>query len=270
MTHSRSVSVLLTILILNSSILTHTILMRSAASVLQNDCITSDAFRQQDLPTALYEKMMATESFSSHWSDILTTSMLNSHFHPRKLSFYTEPFYLYKKKSYLSLRKYYEAIWKDLRYFPVAGSNISFENSWMAPRNYGGSRHHEGTDLFGRITQPGYYPIISMTDGTIEQKGWLPLGGYRIGIRSPSGGYFYYAHLSSYAGGLIPGDQVSAGDILGFMGNTGYGREGTSGKFPVHLHLGIYISAPGGQEISVNPYPVLCCLRKNIRKYRYY
>ena len=42
-----------------------------------------------------------------------------------------------------------------------------------------------------------------------------------------------------------------------YMGDTGYGtEEGTKGKFPVHLHLGIYVYDKG-QEISVNPYPAL-------------
>ena len=47
-------------------------------------------------------------------------------------------------------------------------------------------------------------------------------------------------------------------------------EEGTSGMFPVHLHLGIYITTPEGQEISVNPYHILQCLRKKIRKCTYY
>ena len=55
----------------------------------------------------------------------------------------------------------------------------------------------------------------------------------------------------------VVGQTVKAGDLLGFMGDTGYGtREGTKGKFPVHLHLGIYIDS-GGEEVSVNPYPAL-------------
>ena len=101
----------------------------------------------------------------------------------------------------------------------------------------------------------GLYPIVSMTDGVVENKGWLEKGGYRIGIKAPSGAYFYYAHLDSYAK-LEIGDEIKAGDIRGFMGDSGYGPEGTTGKFPVHLHLGIYIY-PEGEEISVNPYWVL-------------
>ena len=73
------------------------------------------------------------------------------------------------------------------------------------------------------------------------------------GLRA--GAYFYYAHLDSYAN-LKVGDQVKAGQLLGFMGDTGYGEAGTKGMFPVHLHLGIYIY-PDGTEMSINPYAIL-------------
>ena len=111
--------------------------------------------------------------------------------------------------------------------------------------------------------------MISMTDGKIEKIGWLPLGGYRIGIRSPHGGYFYYAHLASYEKYFQTGETVEAGQILGFMGDTGYGEEGMSGKFPVHLHLGIYINPQGKEELSVNPYYVLQAMEKKVKKYTY-
>ena len=71
----------------------------------------------------------------------------------------------------------------------------------------------------------------------------------RIGITAPTGAYFYYAHLDSYAE-LEKGDPVKAGDLLGYMGDSGYGEEGTTGEFPVHLHLGIYLKE-GTEEISV-------------------
>ena len=102
--------------------------------------------------------------------------------------------------------------------------------------------------------EEGYFPVISMTDGVVEKKGWLELGGYRLGIRSPSGGYYYYAHLNSYADGIEEGKEIKAGSVIGTMGSTGYGEEGTSGKFDVHLHLGIYY---GDDEISFNPYALL-------------
>ena len=52
------------------------------------------------------------------------------------------------------------------------------------------------------------------------------------------------------------------------MGDSGYGPEGTGGKFAVHLHLGIYVY-DGGEEISVNPYFVLLYLENKKLKYAY-
>jgi len=169
--------------------------------------------------------------------------------------------------------KYTKAIWDDVTYFPISESitdkkmTVNYANSWMAERTYGGKRGHEGTDIMANENIPGVYPIVSMTDGIIRSKGWLEKGGYRIGVEAPSGAYFYYAHLDSYASVEI-GDEVQAGDLLGFMGDTGYGPEGTTGKFPVHLHVGIYIY-PDGQEISVNPYWVLRYLEKRRVKCSY-
>lgn len=154
-----------------------------------------------------------------------------------------------------------EAIWNDVVYFPVPVSDthkdytVSYVDSWLSQRTFGGKRGHEGTDLMASEDRPGLYPVVSMTDGTVASKGWLPKGGYRLGILSPSGGYFYYAHLDSYAA-LEEGDRVSAGDILGFMGDSGYGPEGTTGMFATHLHVGIYIY-PREKETSINPYWIL-------------
>ena len=153
------------------------------------------------------------------------------------------------------------AIWNDVKYFPIPQSlddtedKISYVDSWMFERNYGGKRGHEGTDIMAEKNTPGYYPVVSMTDGVVTEKGWLEKGGWRIGITAPTGAYFYYAHLDSYAE-LEKGDSVKAGDLLGYMGDSGYVEEGTTGEFPVHLHLGIYLKE-GTEEISVNPYPVL-------------
>lgn len=159
------------------------------------------------------------------------------------------------------LYEYNKAVIADLTCFPVprmkdGKADISYVDSWYQPRTYGGERKHEGTDLMASNNKRGYFPVISMTDGIVEKKGWLEQGGYRIGIRSPSGGYFYYAHLDSYAPELKEGDNVIAGQLLGFMGDSGYGKEGTRGQFDVHLHVGIYVNADSG-EMSINPYSIL-------------
>lgn len=169
----------------------------------------------------------------------------------------------------------YGIFWEDLQYFPVAGrkevqgQQFFFENSWHARRTFQGERLHEGCDIFGREEKSGYYPILSMTDGIVEKVGWLPLGGYRIGIRSPGGGYFYYAHLSSYAREFQTGEQIKAGEVLGFLGDTGYGEEGTAGKFVPHLHLGIYVRTQTEEEHALNPYPVLQFLQKRQKNFFY-
>ncbi len=150
----------------------------------------------------------------------------------------------------------------ETRFFPIAGSGLeelSFEyvDSWQADRSFGGDRHHEGCDIITSVNRRGVYPVVSMTDGTVEQLGWLKLGGWRIGIRSPGGMYYYYAHLESYAEDLQVGSEVLAGQFLGFVGDSGYGEEGTTGQFVVHLHLGIYVPDENGEDQAVDPYPFL-------------
>ena len=154
------------------------------------------------------------------------------------------------------------ALWSDLKYFPVAASTrnekltVSYENSWKFERTFGGNRYHEGCDIMADVNERGRYPVVSISDGVVEKMGWLPQGGYRIGIRGTSGAYFYYAHLESY-GEIQVGDSVRAGELLGYMGDSGYGEEGTVGQFAVHLHFGIYIPTKNNKEMSVNPYPML-------------
>lgn len=162
---------------------------------------------------------------------------------------------------------------KEVSYFPVAESSVdkafktSYVNTWMSERSYGGKRGHEGIDIMASVNERGVYPVISMTDGVVTNLGWLEQGGYRIGITSDSGIYYYYAHLDSYSN-IVDGQRVKAGDFLGFMGDSGYGQEGTKGKFPVHLHIGIYLYDEG-KEISVNPYYILCYLENKKLKYAY-
>lgn len=161
----------------------------------------------------------------------------------------------------------------DVVYFPVAESSVdkalktSYVNSWMSERTFGGKRGHEGVDIMASKNIRGLYPVISMTDGVITNLGWLEKGGYRIGIASDSGIYYYYAHLDSYSN-VKKGQRVKAGDLLGFMGDSGYGPEGTTGKFAVHLHVGIYLYEDG-KEISVNPYYLLRSIEKKKLKYAY-
>ncbi|MDE7365771.1 MAG: M23 family metallopeptidase [Lachnospiraceae bacterium] len=153
-----------------------------------------------------------------------------------------------------------EAVRRDLNCFPVEKSyiqDVSYVDSWYGERTFGGERRHEGTDIMSIPNVSGEIPVISMTDGKVKNIGWLRLGGWRIGIESETGIYYYYAHLHSYATNLKEGDPVYAGQLLGFMGDSGYGEEGTTGMFDVHLHVGIYFYDAQGREISMNPYSFL-------------
>ena len=157
-----------------------------------------------------------------------------------------------------------DAIRADFQIFPIPESTlhpkytVSYEDSWMTARSFGGERGHEGTDLMLSPDRRGIFPVLSMTDGVVEKQGWLPQGGYRLGIRSDRGIYYYYAHLYDYAEGIEEGTIVVSGQLLGFAGDTGYSNiEGTVGNFPVHLHVGIYYNDTKGQETAVNPYPFL-------------
>ena len=158
---------------------------------------------------------------------------------------------------------------EELMMFPIPQSvmhpeyQASFEDSWMSERTFGGERGHEGTDIMLNPDVRGLFPVLSMTDGVVEKKGWLPKGGYRLGIRSSGGIYYYYAHFYDYAEGIEPGTNVVAGQFLGFAGDSGYSNiEGTVGNFPVHLHIGIYYDDEEGIETPVNPYPFLASLEK--------
>ena len=146
----------------------------------------------------------------------------------------------------------------DLETFPVpAGYDYRFENSWYAERTYGGTRRHYGTDIMDPNNQKGIIPIVSMSQGIVENIGWNNMGGYRVGVRTKNGAYIYYAHLDKYAPKLKAGSKVETGDLLGYMGDSGYGEEGTVGEFPVHLHIGIATKALGNKEAWINPYFLL-------------
>ena len=170
-------------------------------------------------------------------------------------------------------RKMLSNVENEVTYFPIPESTVdkslkvSYVDSWMGERKYKGTSGHEGTDIMALKNERGVYPVLSMTDGTITNLGWLEKGGYRIGVTADSGTYYYYAHLDSYAN-IQKGDRVKAGQLLGYMGDTGYGEEGTKGKFDVHLHVGIY-SYEEGREVSVNPYYVLLYLENKKLKYAY-
>lgn len=131
-------------------------------------------------------------------------------------------------------------------------SDYSYRSTWGAARSYGGYRIHEGTDIFAHHG----VPVRSTCYGVIEVKGWNRLGGWRIGIRDINNVYHYYAHLSGFDKNVKVGDIVEPGQVVAWVGSSGYGKPGTQGKFPPHLHYGVYRDA-GLVEWSFDPYPSL-------------
>lgn len=252
--------------------------------------ITSDRFRQLNITCTTEEISTYAESIGADKGELMivcecmfdgdiSSANISS---INKSSFVRIRNYLKKKQPQLfNLEKNtYNGLLADIKYFPVPRSNkrkewVNYVNSWNYERTYKGNRTHEGTDVMGDINKDGIYPVVSVSDGYISNIGWLELGGWRIGIASPSGIYYYYAHLDSYAKEYKEGDVIRAGDIIGYMGSTGYSKvEGTKNKFPVHLHFGIYITpdpdiAADYEEIALNPYNILKINENNTLIYSY-
>ncbi|ASA26489.1 peptidase M23 [Paenibacillus donghaensis] len=137
--------------------------------------------------------------------------------------------------------------------FPLPlGTMYSYRSTWGTGRSWGGARIHEGTDLFA----PHGLTVRSTCYGLVETKGWNRYGGWRIGIRDIDNRYHYYAHLTGYDKSVSRGDVVIPGQTIGWVGSSGYGNPGTQGKFPPHLHYGIYKDR-GMTEWAFDPYPSL-------------
>ncbi|WP_062047478.1 M23 family metallopeptidase [Bacillus sp. JCM 19034] len=141
--------------------------------------------------------------------------------------------------------------------------NYSYRSTWGDRRGWGGRRIHEGTDIFANYN----VPILATSYGIVEIKGWNKYGGWRIGIRDLNNVYHYYAHLSGFEKGIKQGTVVAPGDVIGYCGSSGYGKPGTQGKFPPHLHYGMYRDN-GYSEWSFDPYPSLRKWERETRQNR--
>ncbi len=158
-------------------------------------------------------------------------------------------------------------------YFPLArGFEYNHYDDFGAGRTYGYKRKHLGHDMMGRIGTP----IIAIESGVVEAIGWNQYGGWRIGIRSfDNKRYYYYAHLRQnypYAEGLEEGSVVTAGDVIGYMGHTGYStKENVNNIEVTHLHWGLELifdeqRRADGYEIWVDVYPLTQFLRKHTQE----
>jgi len=136
----------------------------------------------------------------------------------------------------------------------------TYEDGFGDDRSFGGERSHEGIDIIA----PKGTPVYAAASGTVTKLGWLELGGWRIGVEDENGIYYYYAHLSAY-GKYKVGDCVKAGDVLGYVGSTGYGPEGTSDQMVAHLHFGMYQN-----DRAFNAYSFLKAWEAGRTSYTYY
>lgn len=153
---------------------------------------------------------------------------------------------------------------------PIAsGFPYSDFDDFGTARSYGFKRQHLGHDMMGQVGTP----IIAVESGIVEALGWNQYGGWRIGIRSlDNKRYYYYAHLRKnypYQSNLEIGSRVQAGDVIGYMGRTGYSRkENTNNIDEPHLHFGIQLifdesQKEGNNEIWISCYELVKFLRQN-------
>ena len=161
-------------------------------------------------------------------------------------------------------------------YSPIAKTfPYSDYDDFGVGRSYGYQRRHLGHDLMAAVGTP----VIAVESGVVEAMGWNQYGGWRIGIRSDDKKrYYYYAHLLKdhpFADGLQEGSRVEAGDVIGFMGRTGYSTtENVNNIEKVHLHFGLELIFDESQkecnsEIWIDVYDIVSLLnqhRSSVRK----
>jgi peptidoglycan LD-endopeptidase LytH len=156
----------------------------------------------------------------------------------------------------------YETLDLDKHAFPLpVRVNYSYKNTWGDARGWGGRRIHEGTDIFANYGTP----VRSTCYGIVEMKGWNKYGGWRVGIRDINNTYHYFGHLNGFSKDLNVGQIVEPGMMIGSVGSSGYGPPGTSGKFPPHLHYGMY-KDNGFTEWSFDPFPYLKAWEREERR----
>ena len=153
---------------------------------------------------------------------------------------------------------------------PIAkGFGYSHYDDFGDSRTFGYRRTHLGNDLIGSIGTP----VIAVESGTVEMIGWNMYGGWRLGIRSLDGKRsYYYAHLRKnrpYAQGIVLGQTVTAGDVIGYLGMTGYSiKENVNNITTPHLHFGMQLvfdesQKEGINQIWIDVYNLVRLLQKN-------
>lgn len=167
-----------------------------------------------------------------------------------------------------------EKVWVTkygLKAFSPIAKNFPYSDydDFGVARSYGYKRQHLGHDMMGQVGTP----VIAVESGYVEALGWNQYGGWRIGIRSFDGKrYYYYAHLRKnypYQSSLSVGSTVTAGDVIGYLGRTGYSAtENTNNISTPHLHFGLQLifdesQKEGNNEIWISCYELTKFLKMN-------
>jgi murein DD-endopeptidase MepM/ murein hydrolase activator NlpD len=160
----------------------------------------------------------------------------------------------YGLKAFLPIAKYYP---------------YSHYDDFGVSRSYGYRRKHLGHDMMGQVGTP----IIAVESGFVEAMGWNQYGGWRIGIRSfDRKRYYYYAHLRKnfpYNKSLEVGSIIQAGDVIGYLGRTGYSSSENANNINTsHLHFGLQLIFDESQkecnnEIWIDCYHLILFLYRN-------
>jgi murein DD-endopeptidase MepM/ murein hydrolase activator NlpD len=124
--------------------------------------------------------------------------------------------------------------------FPVAGKH-NFTDTFGAARS--DVPVHVGNDVFAAFGTP----IVAVADGRLYRVGTLPISGNRLWLRDRHGYRYFYCHLSDFAASAYNGADVHAGEVIGFVGNTGDAE-----PTPPHLHFEVHM--PDDQVVDPFPY----------------
>ena len=125
-----------------------------------------------------------------------------------------------------------------LALIPVAESYFIFPCQGIISQ---GLHYYNAIDIANKCGKP----VVAVSDGTVQRVGRIRVGGKRITILHPNGVVTYYGHLSKIL--VAPGQKVNTGDIIGYIGNTGY----TLGPTGCHLHFEVI-----GAKNFLAKYPV--------------
>lgn len=116
-----------------------------------------------------------------------------------------------------------------------------------------GGGGHQGVDIGATLGQPVY----AVEDGVMYRK-FIDLGsaaGFGWGLLGDSDTKYRYYHLSGFAAGLEVGARVKAGDLIGYVGDTGNASPGG-----YHLHFEVR-PGPDPHDKPVDPVPLLAIPR---------